>query len=807
MATKKTVQLDLQITGAKTLADMENVLAGINDELKDVEINSDAFNELNAAAKAADAQLAKVNESLERVTSQEKADAALKLSEGIVGGMQAAAAASALFGDEIGGAIDRGLQTAAELQLAMDGVKKVTEAFSASTIKGLKGIVLGFKQSAIGAKLFGTTTKAAIAATGIGLLVIAIGLIVANWDKVVDAVIAFKDQLKNIPVIGSLIIAVEKLVDSFGSLESVMAGIVGFFKALFSFDFDNLGNAFRDAADEAQRLLDIEEDLERARRGSAFSLAQTNNLLDEQRDAIGKLEASHKLVLGTLTAMLNAEIDISKQKDIQKAIDIQNLNFLKQKKRELEILAGFAAFSTAASIEGLKEEAKLNAELLDINLDQALQNRINGASEDDRKKLADDFIELEADRLRIIKDISTLRNIALDAQQEFIEISFEIKGIEAATAEEIKKANELRREALNLAKLQESATGRIGEISNLITDELVEEKRTRTSILAQMNATVAANKENARNTIINNIEGINLLNTIKLVNEEMRNGGENLDILWESMTGKLAELAQDIQWAADQLDQFFTASLDFQATRIEGFRRELAILVDQEAEAAQRVDELKELLADADGERRAEILRQIEEEEAAETKLGKAKIEVNNKLNAALIKQAKWEKAQAIVTALTQGAIAAITAIAQFGPIAGPILAAAVVAPLTAFTVAGIASRPLPQFENAGFAEGGHTGDGGKHEVAGVVHRGEYVVPSNVLSTSDGSALVSLLEGMRGFAEGGFTTPSQAPVVATRTAGDIGVTAGLSGANIFVSVKEIESVGKRVQVIESRATI
>nr|MBK4237245.1 phage tail tape measure protein [Enterobacter hormaechei] len=32
-----------------------------------------------------------------------------------------------------------------------------------------------------------------------------------------------------------------------------------------------------------------------------------------------------------------------------------------------------------------------------------------------------------------------------------------------------------------------------------------------------------------------------------------------------------------------------------------------------------------------------------------------------------------------------------------------------------------------------GFADGGYTGDGGKHDVAGVVHRGEWVVPQSVV--------------------------------------------------------------------------
>lgn len=58
----------------------------------------------------------------------------------------------------------------------------------------------------------------------------------------------------------------------------------------------------------------------------------------------------------------------------------------------------------------------------------------------------------------------------------------------------------------------------------------------------------------------------------------------------------------------------------------------------------------------------------------------------------------------------------------------------------------------------AGFAEGGYTGDGGKYEVAGVVHRGEYVVPKHIVSNSNYSGVIANLEAARlkGYANGGM---------------------------------------------------
>ena len=59
---------------------------------------------------------------------------------------------------------------------------------------------------------------------------------------------------------------------------------------------------------------------------------------------------------------------------------------------------------------------------------------------------------------------------------------------------------------------------------------------------------------------------------------------------------------------------------------------------------------------------------------------------------------------------------------------------------------------------SSGFAEGGYTGDGGKYEVAGVVHKGEYVVPKHIVSNPKYNGVISSLESVRqnGYADGGL---------------------------------------------------
>lgn len=78
----------------------------------------------------------------------------------------------------------------------------------------------------------------------------------------------------------------------------------------------------------------------------------------------------------------------------------------------------------------------------------------------------------------------------------------------------------------------------------------------------------------------------------------------------------------------------------------------------------------------------------------------------------------------------------------------------------------------------SGYSDGGYTGDGDRYEVAGVVHRGEYVVPKPIMDNPRVVDAVGTIEAIRrnkilsssvavapisGYADGGYTTP--APVI------------------------------------------
>lgn len=185
----------------------------------------------------------------------------------------------------------------------------------------------------------------------------------------------------------------------------------------------------------------------------------------------------------------------------------------------------------------------------------------------------------------------------------------------------------------------------------------------------------------------------------------------------------------------------------------------------QEAEFAQ-VEAWKEkelALAGDNADRQAEI------EEEAENK----KLEIQKKY-------ADIDMGINIAKTIAEGAVAAMRAFADLGPIAGGIMAGLLAATTAAEVAVIIAQRNAIQNASSssssstpttsgdvGFSEGGYTGKGGRLEVAGVVHRGEYVVPQPQMRDPEVARMVATIEGKRrrtssknalpGFAEGGYT--------------------------------------------------
>jgi len=103
-----------------------------------------------------------------------------------------------------------------------------------------------------------------------------------------------------------------------------------------------------------------------------------------------------------------------------------------------------------------------------------------------------------------------------------------------------------------------------------------------------------------------------------------------------------------------------------------------------------------------------------------------------------------------------------------------------------------------------GFSEGGYTGDGGKHEPAGIVHRGEYVVPKHIVHNPAYSGYIQSLERARvGYADGGLVTNTATAQIEQQAM----MAEALRSIPLWVSWAEGERMGNQVRMKESMVTI
>lgn len=173
----------------------------------------------------------------------------------------------------------------------------------------------------------------------------------------------------------------------------------------------------------------------------------------------------------------------------------------------------------------------------------------------------------------------------------------------------------------------------------------------------------------------------------------------------------------------------------------------------------------------------------------------------------------------------------------RLGVIAGPIAAAAGMALINGVFagIKGSIKRPTTDGSShtgdaygssgdrsIGYAEGGYTGDGGKYDVAGVVHRGEYVVPAWAVKSPVVYEHIQAIETVRrsksntnpmpGYSEGGYVSSNnirstQEYAYDNRVMNEmVGLMRDLRKNGVHIKYGHIENSQKRVSEIRNKAS-
>ena len=193
---KKRVVVDLNLRGTNSVAELEQELKLVNQELKLVDRNSEAFTELSQKATMLRGEMNDFRDSIKPISDNQSLNAWKKLGESMAGAFQVGGAAMLLFSEDAQENFEEIAKVVGSVVVAMDGLGKMIDLFKSNSIKALLQVVGGWKATVVSVWAASAAIRAAIIATGIGALVVGIGLVIANWNKLTDIVSGSSRRMK-----------------------------------------------------------------------------------------------------------------------------------------------------------------------------------------------------------------------------------------------------------------------------------------------------------------------------------------------------------------------------------------------------------------------------------------------------------------------------------------------------------------------------------------------------------------------------------------------------------------------------------
>ena len=422
---KKTIQIDVLINAAqsaKTLGELKTSLTDIKSALSEMgNDGSQDVDKLNQALSQTEAKLQPLQTAAEKAATKvdklrltaERFDGISKTLSGSIG------LAAGAFG-LMGGAGEKVAATLLKVQSAIaisNGIKDLSEGFAKlATTTGLASAAQTLYTAAVGTstgalKLF----RLALIGTGIGAIVVGIGLLIANFDKVNEYI--------------------DKAVDKFGALTYVLFPLLGAIKAV-QFALEELG--LIESAEDKESAKIAEEKLKRYQKNKDEFIKNSDLIQDEL-----KREIDLQKSLGNDVT----DLEIKKREARQDTLDA----IIKQTELEIKLRKSFGVITDAEYqkqidyVAGLKKEnADLENEIKILGNERVAANKEandkivadNNEYKNDlikqndalRKKIEDNNIQLIADETRKNLEILRLNNSRLQS-----EIQGEIRLLELKT--------------------------------------------------------------------------------------------------------------------------------------------------------------------------------------------------------------------------------------------------------------------------------------------------------------------------------------------------------------------------------------
>ena len=195
----RTIEFEINVdANYKSVEDLKKEIASLEKEFETVSIGSKRFDELGQTIKKSRSQLKDIELQFEALDKEQKAAALVDTFSGLAGAIGAVSGAFIAFGAE-SEAIEEAEKKLLGIIAVVQGIREVSDAYIASiklfgpALKNFGGaITTAFKSGTKSVQIF----KASLATIGIGALIIAVDLLIENWDKVSSALGFAADEQK-----------------------------------------------------------------------------------------------------------------------------------------------------------------------------------------------------------------------------------------------------------------------------------------------------------------------------------------------------------------------------------------------------------------------------------------------------------------------------------------------------------------------------------------------------------------------------------------------------------------------------------
>jgi len=672
---------------------LTRVLRGLRNDLNALEAagkgGTEEFKKLILEAARLEDQIGDTRARVSNLASDTfKFDAAVQATQGLAAGFEIAQGAAALFGSESEELQKNLLKVQAATAIA-NGVQQISNLLLEES--KIKTLVLTNAQAAYGL-VVGTTTGAlkvfrlALAATGIGLLVIGVIALIQNFDKVKkvlsNAIPGFK-QVSD--AIGSVIDTIKEFVGASDEADKAAAS------------FESAAKSQTAAADAVVKRIERQIDIEKAagRNTIALEIQKEQAIIDSNR----KIIADYVKKAGTISTLSKEEVDNAK------AVNAAALDAVKDSSAKIQVIRNNAQReSTEKALEATKKQAEAQKKAAED---------VAKARENLAKQELEIFQEQLDEREKVLNESN---NKIAELQKTFDDARF------AGNLIEEQKLSD------SIAAIKENAIKQIAVIDQKALDDAAakkkeaEEKATQAAEKAaeERSKLILAGLDDEINIIktLEIIEGSSLERRIKLIELEAKKrveeaqgsataikliNAETEAAIREERRKTTQQTIDDALEIADQTVAVINTILDLQKQASENRINDITATKNVEIEAINQT---------LDTERDKQKQR-----EAAELRASK-------RINEEKTKQAKRDKAQALFQAGIDLAVSILKTGAQLGyPAAIPFQVVAGI--VGAVQIAAIASKPIPKFKKGGIV------GGQSHEAGGTMieaEKGEFVV-------------------------------------------------------------------------------